>query len=224
MKIYIDLFITGVSLSWGPCFSFCAPVLLPYIAGTQKGWRNGLKLSLVFSLARIVPYVILSLISAGLGQYLIRMFYQAKGSLLIQICTGVFIVILGLVVVMGKSTHPGLCTPFLKKLTPQKGIWQVLVLGLLIGAAPCLPLFGVLLYIAFNATCLMQGAFLGLAFGLGTLVSPVIFFGPLVAGLPRLLEKEPRLYKIFSLACGLILIYLGISVLWGAGHLFYTSP
>ncbi|GAG71639.1 unnamed protein product, partial [marine sediment metagenome] len=38
MKIYVDVFIMGVATSWGACLFFCAPILIPYIAATQKGW------------------------------------------------------------------------------------------------------------------------------------------------------------------------------------------
>ncbi|MBN3038208.1 MAG: sulfite exporter TauE/SafE family protein [Candidatus Omnitrophica bacterium] len=213
MKIYFDLFITGVALSWGPCLSFCAPVLLPYIAGTQKGWLGGLKATVVFSLARIIPYIILSVISVSIGQYLIKRFYQTQESLIIQLCTSVFIVFLGLMIIIGRAPHFNFCAAFLKKFNSGNGLWQMAVLGFLIGSAPCVPLFGVLLYITFNAQSLSQGALFGLVFGIGTLVSPLMLIGPLAAGLPQILKDRPAVYMMFSRICGLILMYLGINML-----------
>lgn len=205
------MFITGVALSWGPCLSFCAPILLPYIAATQKGWLGGLKISLTFSLARIVPYVILSLISATLGQFLIRRFYESQQGLVIYIVVGVFISLLGIIIVIGRSAHLHFCLPF-KKIDSETGVKEMILLGLMVGFAPCLPLLGVLAYIAFNSQNFLQGVFLGLTFGAGTLISPLILFGLLTGETARLLLKRPLVYKIFSRICGLILMYLGISM------------
>lgn len=88
----------------------------------------------------------------------------------------------------------------------------MVLLGIMIGLAPCLPLFGVLTYIAFNSQNFLHGAFLGLTFGMGALISPLILIGPLAGGTATLLLKKPLVYKIFGYLCGLILIYLGIGM------------
>lgn len=211
MKIYIDLFIIGVLLSWGPCFSFCAPLTLPYIAATQRGWRQGLKLSLVFSLARIVPYVILSIISAILGQYLISNFYEGQAKTVIYLVVGAFISLLGIIILIGKSPYLHLCAPV--KRSGPGGVKEMALLGLLVGFAPCLPLLGVLAYIAFHAQGFLQGVLLGLTFGAGTLVSPLILCGSLAGAISTFLQKRPLVYKIFSRACGVILVYFGIDMI-----------
>lgn len=212
MKIYIDLFLTGLVLGWGPCLSFCAPILVPYIAGSQQHWLAGLKVSLAFSLARIVSYVVLSLISASLGQYLIRRFYQTQAGAIISNVAAVFVLLLGVIVVLGESGHLPFCNAF-KKFNSQGGIGEMLLMGMVVGFAPCLPLFGVLTYIAFNAQNLLHGGVLGLTFGLGTLVSPLILLGPLAGGFSQFLVKNPLAYKIFRWACGVLLIYFAIGML-----------
>lgn len=214
MKLYIDVFIMGVATSWGPCVSFCAPILIPYIAATQKGWLAGLKVTLAFSLARIIPYVILSLISATLGQYLIRRFYESRPGLIIYVAAGAFISLLGILIVIGKSGQMQLCLPF-KKISAQ-GPKEMILLGLMVGFAPCLPLLGLLTYIAFNARDFLHGASLGLAFGLGTLISPLILLGPLAGAGAVFLFKRPLVYKIAGRACGLLLLYFGTSIIIGA--------
>ena len=214
MKLYVDLFITGVALSWGPCLSFCAPILVPYIAGTQKGWLFGLKASLAFSLARIIPYAVLSSISVILGQFLIASFYQTGKGPLIYLVVGGCIALLGLIVLLGKSPHLKFCAP-LQKLSSEGGIKGMILLGIVVGFAPCLPLLGVLGYIAFHGQNLMHGLLLGLTFGLGTLISPLILIGPVASEIPQLLFKKPLVYKIFSRICGLVLLYLGIAMLVG---------
>ena len=213
MKIYIDLLIIGVALSWGPCFSFCAPLALPFIAATQKGWREGLKLSLTFSLARIVPYVVLSVISVVFGQYLISNFYQGQAKTIIYIIVGAFISLLGVSILLGKSPYLHFCPP--AKKAERGGVKEMILLGLLVGFAPCLPLLGVLAYIAFHADALLQGALFGLSFGIGTLISPLILCGSLAGGLSRILLKKPLVYKVFNCICGLMLLYFGIGMVIG---------
>lgn len=138
-----------MTLSWGPCLSFCAPILLPYIAGTQKGWLAGLKVSLAFSLARIVPYIILSLISATFGSYLISRFYQGRAATVIYLAAGAFITLLGILIVAGKTLRLPFCQP--AKRAGAEGVRQMVLLGLMLGFSPCIPLLGLLTYIAFNS-------------------------------------------------------------------------
>ncbi len=214
LKIYIDVFITGVALGWGPCLWFCAPILLPYIAATQKGWFEGLKITLAFSFARIVPYAILSLISATLGPYLIKRFYEDKEGLIIYISAGALISLLGIIILLGKAQALYCWIPF-RKFNAQ-GVKEMVLLGLMVGFAPCIPLLGLLAYVAFNAQNSLHGATLGLTFGMGTVVSPLILFGPLAGGAAGLLLKKPLIHKIFSRACGLILVYLGMGMVFGA--------
>jgi sulfite exporter TauE/SafE len=208
VKVYINVFIMGLTMGWGPCLAFCVPVLLPYIAATQKGWLEGLKATLAFSASRIVPYAILGSISAALGQYLIGNFYQSRAVSIIQISAAGFILLVGLVVLVGKSPHLRICRTLSQHIGGES-VKGMILLGFLIGILPCIPLVGLLTYIAFISENFLQGIFLGLTFGAGTIISPLILFGPLAGGVSSVLFKRPLIYKIFTRACGLILIYLG---------------
>jgi sulfite exporter TauE/SafE len=215
LKLYLNTFIMGLALGWGACLPFCAPVLLPYIAATRKGWRQGLKISLAFSFSRVVSYIILGLASAGLGHYVVERFYETKAGLLVQVTAGIFITLLGIIILVGRPGHLRSC-PGGKRHMPcagSQGVGEMSLLGLLIGFAPCMPLLGLLTYIAFNTRNLLQGASLGLAFGLGTVFSPLLLFGSLTGAVVRPLFNKPLLYKIFSRACGVILIYLGTGMI-----------
>ena len=187
--------------------------MIPYVIGTQKTWAGGLKAVLTFSLARILPYIILSALSAGIGQYLINRFYQTQSSLFIYIATGSLIVILGIVILLGKSGHVHSCGGLFKKIGSEKGIWQMITLGFLVGFAPCAPLFAVLTFIAFNAQNMAHGALLGLVFGIGTLVSPLILIAPLVGRISQLMQKNPLTQVVVSRLSGVVLLYLGANML-----------
>ena len=89
----------------------------------------------------------------------------------------------------------------------------MILLGFLIGIMPCMPLLGLLTYITFTSDSLLHGMSLGLTFGVGTLISPLILFGTLAGGVSSTLFKKPLIYKIFTWACGLILLYLGAEMM-----------
>ena len=190
---------------------FCAPIVLPYIAATQKDWLSGLKSSFVFSFARIIPYVILSLFSAALGQYLIKRFYDTQVGLLLYLSAGIFISFLGIFVLLGKPSFLHFCLP-IKKKRPE-GMREMALLGLMVGFAPCVPLLGLLTYITFNSQDSLHGTLLGATFGLGTLISPLILCGLLAGGFAQTLSKKPLIYKTFSRLCGAILLYFGIGMI-----------
>lgn len=60
MSTTVELFIIGITVSFGPCLVFCSPVILPYIAATKQGWREGLRTTLIFLFTRLVAYVDIS--------------------------------------------------------------------------------------------------------------------------------------------------------------------
>jgi sulfite exporter TauE/SafE len=55
----IKLLIAGFVMGWGPCLTYTAPLLLPYIGATKGNWQDGLKVGLVFSTGRLLALAIL---------------------------------------------------------------------------------------------------------------------------------------------------------------------
>ncbi len=213
MQKYINLFTTGVILSWGPCFAFCGGIAIPYLASTQRGVLGGIKAVLAFSFSRLFSYLILSLIFGGLTKFLIGNYYESRVSFFIYPLMSIFVFFSGIMILIGKSifSHKGICRLVSKRIDSQS-IKAISILGILTGLLPCLPLLSVLTYIAFNSKNLLDNLFLGLSFGLGTVFSPLIIFGPLATKISSFLSRRPQIYRIFNLACGLILIYLSLDM------------
>jgi len=177
----------------------CAPILLPFIAGTRRTWQEGLKAALLFGLARLGVYTLLGGVVGYIGYYLFQLFYSRAWGVALWSLAGAFIIILGLLVLGGKGNDHRLCR--------SQG---PIVLGLAIGLAPCLPLIAVLTEIMFLASGFFQGALYGFTFGLGTVFSPLLLIGVLAPILPG---KFPQLAKVFNLICGLSLIGVGLYLL-----------
>ncbi len=190
-------------------------LLRPDISSLYRCYAKGVagrpKIELSLSLARIIPYLILSVISAVIAQLWIQRFYQSRAGLFIYLSAGALISLLGILIMLGKSDKLHCRLPFKK--VKARGLGEMILLGIMVGFAPCLPLLGVLAYIAFNAQNILQGGLLGLSFGAGTLFSPLVLFGPIVAAASAVLLKRPLVYNIVSRACGLVLLYFGTGII-----------
>lgn len=211
MKEYTALFFYGLTMGVGPCLAFCAPALLSYIAGTKKSWLGGLKDILIFSLSRLVICAILGLLAGSIGYLLNEVISSPEVNLIKYLGLGIFVLLLGIIMLLGGKGFPFCC--ILHRETIEKSTKSIILLGILIGLAPCLPLLGALSVIAGVAKGPVIGAFWGFSFGLGTVISPLIILAPIAGGLGRLFSLKPIFSRTFSRLCGCFLIYFGIRLI-----------
>lgn len=210
MSTAVELFIIGITVSFGPCLAFCAPVILPYIAATRKGWREGLKATLIFMFTRLMAYVLLGFLAGQFGRLLTTGLHQYEH--LIFCVGGLFICLLGLLIIFSGHYSHYLCRVLRREMVDNNVRGPVL-LGLTLGILPCLPFLGVLAYIALKTQTSWEGAFYGLAFGAGKFISPLIPLGVLASALPAGLIKNHKIYVFFSRVCGFILFLIGVKLL-----------
>lgn len=210
MSTTVELFIIGITVSFGPCLAFCSPVILPYIAATRQGWREGLRTTLLFLFARLVAYCLLGLLAGLFGRLLTEWLRQF--GYLVFLVGGLFISLLGLLIIFGGDYHHHFCQ-VLRSYAVDNSIKGPILLGLTVGILPCLSLLGVLAYIALQAQNLWQGGFYGFAFGVGKFISPLIPLGILASALPTGLIKNHRIYGFFSRLCGFILFLIGVNLI-----------
>jgi sulfite exporter TauE/SafE len=127
--------------------------------------------------------------------------------------TGVFICFLGFMVFSGRydkaSTHGAkACCP------AGRQTKDLALLGVLTGMMPCMPLAGVLSYISMVSTRFTHGIFLGLSFGIGVLISPLILMSILAGFIPRLGCFNPGSAGIIlHRLCGTIIMVMGFHIL-----------
>jgi len=209
MEEHTALFVTGLLMGLGPCLAFCAPILIPYITGSEKSWLGGLKDVLVFSLSRLVITGLLGSLAGEMG-YLLS---SPKFDLIKYLGLGIFVLLLGVIMLLGGKGFP-LCR-ILHRETIERSTKSMILLGILIGLAPCLPLLGALTIIAGLAKGPLMGAFWGLSFGLGTVISPLILLALVAGSLGKLFSLKPIFYQTFSRLCGCFLVYFGIRLIIG---------
>jgi sulfite exporter TauE/SafE len=210
MEEVLKLFILGITVSFGPCIAHCSTVILPYIATTTQNWKGGLKMILAFSIARLVIYGALGLLTGLLGRIIIEQLLQFE--LQIMVGGGIIIVSLGLYIFLRKNRAP-YCPVAICRDAHTTNIRGAALLGLLTGVLPCLPLLGVLTFTALYAQDLWQGALYGLAFGAGKFFSPLIVLGMLAGSALSFFNRHGRMFSYFARLCGIVLIVIGFRLL-----------
>ncbi|MFH2070206.1 MAG: sulfite exporter TauE/SafE family protein [Elusimicrobiota bacterium] len=216
----LKFFVAGFSLANGPCLLICLPVILPYIVAKGSDWKSGLRLAVVFSLSRVIAYSVLGLIAAL--AYRSAMKLVGPQQFWTKTLLGIIVLLIGIAYLLGKDLNP-FCK-YLHRWTVEKSSLSIITMGLLIGFSPCMPLLGILTYIAATSENTFTGFLSGLSFGLGTIFSPVIPLGifsgivsrwSYLSGQPG---KRPVLFIVLRIVSGLILVYFGVQLLRGLAN------
>lgn len=199
------ILIQGFVVGAGPCVLICAPILLPYLVSTKNTWQEGLRATLVFGLTRLLVYTFLGGMVGYVGYYLFQLFYSQFWRKMLWGFAGIFIFILGLLIFLGKKMENPLCR-YLQEHTLESSTKSMVILGVVVGLSPCLPLLAILTEIMFISEKFYQGFLYGLAFGLGTVISPLLLLG---ASAP--LVKKSRALEII---CAVLLMGMGLYIVW----------
>ncbi|MFH1397437.1 MAG: sulfite exporter TauE/SafE family protein [Candidatus Omnitrophota bacterium] len=209
----LNMFLTGLLFGSGPCLASCGPILVTYIAGTKKNIAKAVISYVLFSLSRILVYLVLSLAIFFIGALSVEKISLNYSGLVYKIGGG-FIVLIGLFMVLGKRIgYPHFLNSLSKGLL-EKDKKSVCLLGLIVGLLPCAPLLAVFSYIALAAKSTLESLVYGLSFGIGTILSPLILLVIASGALSGFIRKKEEVYRrVFSLACGLIIIFLGLQLI-----------
>jgi sulfite exporter TauE/SafE len=191
----INALILGFTYGLGPCTISCAPLVVPLIMSTANTRKEGIILSIIFSLGRVISYIALGALAGLMGRTLD--FYLPQKYL------GIFFVILGIAVFF--NIHGKCIMKSRFKITSNS---MALVTGIIYGAGPCPPLIA-LLGLAVVSKSAIIGALMGLVFGLGTIVSPLIILG-LFSGW---FAKHKEFKQVIPYVSGLFLALLGLGYL-----------
>lgn len=209
-KLNFSFFLLGLAFGIGPCLASCGPLLISYIAGTNKTIKESILVYTLFSLSRVLVYSILSIAIFLFGQALTN-YFLGNLSRYLFIFGGLFIIIVGILIMLGKSPENKLCQRmhsfFLKK--DRK---TVVLLGVIIGILPCAPLISIFSYIGLMAKTWVSALFVGLFFGIGSALSPLLILAAASGAISRFVSNN-KFYRIFYFFCGLIIIFFGVQLL-----------
>ena len=197
----------------GPCLASCGPILISYIAATKTSPLSGLRSWFIFSFSRLAVTIFLGFIAGIAGSELFKRFYWEVPGYIIWFLAGLFISFLGIIIFFKVHTKYRLCSLLNDKFI-KHDTKSLVILGMLIGIMPCVPLMGIISYITMVSTHYTDGIFMAAAFGLGTIFSPLIFLAAASGAIGRFkpLHNEKNL-SLFQRACGVILLFFGMHII-----------
>ena len=209
----VAFLVQGFVVGAGPCLFVCAPILLPYLAGTQRTWQEGLRATLIFGLTRLLVYSLLGGVVGYVGFYIFKFaFYNRIWGRYLWTFAGGFIILLGVLIILGKGIKNPLCR-FLQRQTLESTTRSMVIFGIIFGLSPCLPMLAIMTEIMFLARDFFHGFFYGFAFGIGTVISPLLLLGALTPLIPGKLFRSEAASRVFSIICGVLMILVGIFVI-----------
>ena len=218
-KVAWSLFLTGLFLGLWPCLATCGPLLVSYIAATKENMLGGLKTYIVFSVTRMVVYAVFGCLAGFFGELVLQKFLESNSLRIIFSIFGLFLFLIGLLLVIEKSNFGARCSCAINKYLGSKDTKSVVIFGLIVSFSPCLPLIAVLGYIALISDTWLKGVVYMSSFGLGTVISPMIFLSIGAGWLANVLKSHERVTMALKAVCGIILAYLGITLILSTARL-----
>lgn len=201
IRFFLELFVTGFVLGLGPCIVSCG-IILPYIAGTKRTWKEGLHAGMLFGIGRIVTYTFLGGL-AGFASELIRiLFFDGKMRYYLTLYGGFFILLLGLTILFSGIKQWRVC-----QWMHRWDHGSLFLAGVCVALAPCVPLIGVLSYLTLYAHNYIVGSIGGAAFGIGTLLSPFLIISGILGASANMVTSE-RVYSSWQKISGIVVIAL----------------
>ncbi len=219
---YLASFAVGLFYGLGVCTASCLPYIAGYVAGIGAGFRQGVKVTLIFNAGRVIAYTLIGAL-VGLLSGLITFVaadvvspFQAYSSIVFGVVTlaiGISIMFKARKTSECSMQKNGINTGRFSKFGVDFGAFA---LGVSRGLIICPPLISLLLLYALPFGDPVGTTTLAFLFGIGTTISPLLVLGGVTGWL---LNKAPLFRKWITLGGGAILIALGVitileSVIW----------
>ena len=204
----IKLIFAGLVMGWGPCLTYTAPLLLPYIGATTTTWQGGLKFGVIFSIGRLLALAILGgLVTVIFSR--INQFFPPQRSGWLYGVISLFMFAMGIAIILGKGFKIPIGNTMLRR-----GTESIFLIGLIMGIAPCVPYVAILTYIACIAeNNILAGLWYATLFALGTAIAPIVL-GAFMGFVPGKVLKSIKLLKVFQTVCGIVLILFGFQLFY----------
>lgn len=173
-----SVFLLGLSLGLTACAVTCMPFIGTWVLGRAESLKGAFRDTASFLGGRLVAYACLGGIAGALGEWFVKELAGGTGNAAI-----------GLVAIFSAGWLAWPPTPsrtcgFRNRL----GGFSPFLLGISLTLIPCAPLATLLATSAAGGS-VERGAFLGLVFGLGALMTPMLVLIPMLANFGRHLRQ-----------------------------------
>ncbi len=197
-------------MGMGPCLAHGAFITLPYMAMTRDSAVGSLKDLLGFAAGRLLVHSLAGFACGLAGSAVLRLLGSPRMAAIYQGVLGSGLVLLAMVSLLGGGNR--LCRAVHRGLLKKPGKAMTLA-GVVATLTPCPVMLGLMAYCMSTGSGL-HGLLAGLAFGLGSALSPLLLGGPLLVWAQHRLA--PRGIRTF-------MRYLGGFLLFGYGVLLLAG-
>lgn len=215
-RVFVSLFLTGLFFGYGPCLLGCGPLLVSYIAATKEDSASGLKVYVIFSLTRLLVYGLLGVLVGFLGELALHQFFNSPAMKILFLAFGLFLCFLGTLLIIEKFSMAKKCPGLIQRYLGSRDFKNIILFGLVVSLSPCLPLIAMLGYIALISDYWLKGVLYMTAFGLGTVMSPMIILALLAGWFGKVLKNHNTMFRALKVICGVLLYFLGANLIVAA--------
>jgi len=213
LRVMWSLFLTGLFFGFGPCLFSCGPILVSYITGTGKSGRLGLRAYMVFSLTRVIVYSVMGILIGLFGEKVVNDLQNEFFLKAIFLLFGFFLLIIGFIICIEKISLAGRCRNFVSRYADPGSLKNVVIFGFFVAVTPCMPLIAMLGYIALVSDSIFKGVAYMSAFGIGTVISPLLFLSLAAGWAAGILERKKRAVRFARVVSGVIIFVLGVNLI-----------
>ena len=219
-QTYISAFIIGL-LGGVHCAGMCGGIMGALTLGTDIGKNKFSLFTFItaYNLARITSYVVAGIIFGSLGATITDLTTVNNAQLILKVIASLFLIALGLYLAswwrgliaieqMGNIVWKKI-EPLARRCIPIRNMSQALIAGFTWGWLPCGLVYSVLIW-SLSSGGAVEGGFLMLSFGLGTLPN-LLLIGFFSSTLTRYFQNS-----IVRAIAGLIIIIFGVIQLTSA--------
>lgn len=204
---YILTFLEGIISFISPCMLPMLPIYVSYFAGSDSKKSRTFVKALAFVTGFTLVFCLLGLAFGSIGAAI------GKSSIVNIICGA-------LVVVFGLSYLDVIKLPFFKgnnKAMKVTGVLSAFIFGVIfsVSLTPCVGVFlGSALALASSSGTVLKGFILLLAYSAGIGI-PFLISAMLIDRLKGAFNTIKKHYKVINLVCGIFLIIVGLSMMFG---------
>ncbi|MFT7880223.1 MAG: sulfite exporter TauE/SafE family protein [Sulfurimonas sp.] len=208
-----SLFLIGLSSGATVCMLSCMPFLTPLLMTHSKDLKHSAQIVLPFSLGRIFSYTMIAM-TASFSSALVKNILDDNR--LFQVILGTLTILMGLfLLIRTLSKRSKGCDTSHCHSQNVKGALGIFGIGVLVSLNPCAPIV-TLVALSANTTMWTTAASYGIAFGLGAVLVPFVFYtfivGTIVQGLLEQFRKYIKWIEIFAAS---LLMIIGMLVFAG---------
>jgi sulfite exporter TauE/SafE len=193
----ISVFALGLSVGLTACAASCLPFIGTWAFARAGGGVQAAGDLVAFLAGRLCGYALLGAGAGWAGEGLLKLLAGPPG----HWAVGGAGLVAGLALLGGGKAHAA-CR------VAQAG-WSPAAMGVALSLTPCVPL-ATLLAAATMAGKPVAGAAMGVAFGLGAAVTPMIVVVPLIGAMGRSIALRPGLKRWLRIGSAMVLLALSI--------------